>query len=273
MGNSRVQRLVRTYLKTRQVRMSSDLQRQDSLRTVLRNQKRRLSATEGKQSSPDLAGGNGERKSPFSLRSTPSKSDRGTPTRSTCTPPRKTQIPVQTLQENTTAQIEPDFYSIEELSPLSTPASSPPASPRTSRSPSPVMTPSRPESPAVSRSPIRPDSPLLCPHKLSPAVTRARSFTRDLRRAASFRAARERESRSRNNSPACSRNTSPETAQQQREVSFQVKKALGLRKGWKIMADDGEVINNAALKTVVTMIKDMECQGCAVPDRITVKVA
>merc|ERR1711970_1606810 len=269
MGNSRVQRLVRTYLKRRQVRMSSDLQRQDSLRTVLRNQKRRLSATERKQSSPDLAGGNGERKSPFSLRSTPSrsqrgtptKSERGTPTRSTCTPPRKTQIPVQTLQEDTTAQIKPDFYSIEELSPLSTPASSPPSSPRTSRSPSPVGKPSIPESPAVSRSPIRPDSPLLCPHKLSPAVTRARSFTRDLRRAASFRAARERESRSRNNSPACSRNTSPETAQQQREVSFQVKKALGLRKGWKIMADDGEVINNAALKTVVTMIKDMECQG------------
>jgi len=258
--------------------MSSDLQRQDSLRTVLRNQKRRLSATERKQSSPDLTGGNGERKSPFSLRSTPSrshrgtptKSERGTPTRSTCTPPRKTENPIQTVQEDATAQIKPDFYSIEELSPLSTPASSPPASPRTSRSPSPVR---RPESPCVSRSPIRPDSPLLCPHKLSPAVTRARSFTRDLRRAASFRAARERESRSRNNSPACSRNTSPETEQQKREVSFQVKKALGLRKGWKIMADDGEMINNAALKTVVTMIKDMECQGCAVPDRITVKVA
>ena len=58
----------------------------------------------------------------------------------------------------------------------------------------------------------------------------------------------------------CFRNTSPETEQQKREVSFQVKKALGLRKGWKIMADDGEIINNAALKTVVTMIKDMECQ-------------
>jgi len=107
--------------------MSSDLQRQDSLRTVLRNQKRRLSATERKQSSPDLTGGNGERKSPFSLRSTPSrshrgtptKSERGTPTRSTCTPPRKTENPIQTLQEDATAQIKPDFYSIEELSPLS----------------------------------------------------------------------------------------------------------------------------------------------------------
>ena len=43
-------------------------------------------------------------------------------------------------------------------------------------------------------------------------------------------------------------------------VSFQVKKSLGLRKGWKIMADDGEIINSTALKTVVSMIKDMECQ-------------
>jgi len=259
--------------------MSSDLQRQDSLRTVLRNQKRRLSATERKQSSPDLAGGNVDRKSPFSLRSTPArsqrgtptKSERGTPTRSTCTPPRKTNHSIPSPQEDPTAQMKQDFYSIEELSPLSTPASSPPASPRTSRSPSPVST-SRPQSPAVSRSPIRPDSPLLCPHKLSPALSRARSFNKDLRRAASFRAARERESQSRNNSPACSRNTSPERAEKQ-EISFQVKKALGLRKGWKIMADDGEIINGAALKTVVSMIKDMECQGCAVPDRITVKVA
>ena len=62
-----------------------------------------------------------------------------------------------------------------------------------------------------------------------------------------------------------------------------------MRKGWKIMADDGEDMDGSALKTVVTMIKDMECQvtksisscisiifsivqGFAVPDRITVKV-
>ena len=76
--------------------MSSDLHRQDSLRTVLRNQKRRLSATDRKQSSPDLTRGNGERKSPFSLRNTPARSQRGTPTisekgtptRSTFTPPK-----------------------------------------------------------------------------------------------------------------------------------------------------------------------------------------
>ena len=111
-------------------------------------------------------------------------------------------------QERSTPELKSDFYSIDELSPLSTPACSPPASPTTSRSPSPppsVTAPPRPQSPAVSHSPIRPDSPLLCPHTLSPALRRARSFNKDLRRAASFRAARERQSLSRNNSPACSR--------------------------------------------------------------------
>ena len=54
------------------------------------------------------------------------------------------------------------------------------------------------------------------------------------------------------------------------------------------MVDDGEMMDGSALKTVVSMIKDMEyqvgsinssyiifriIQGFAVPDRITVKVA
>jgi len=250
--------------------MSSDLIRQDSLRTVLRNQKRRLSATDRKQSSPDLTGGNGDRKSPFSLRSTPVGSQRGTPTRSTFTPPRKSAEPTPISQDRSTPELKSDFYSIDELSPLSTPACSPPPS-RSPSPPPPVTAPPRPQSPAVSHSPIRPDSPLLCPHTLSPALRRARSFNKDLRRAASFRAARERQSLSRNNSPACSRNASPERREKQ-EISFHIKKALGMRKGWKIMADDGEDMDGSALKTVVTMIKDMECQGFAVPDRITVKV-
>jgi len=258
--------------------MSSDLIRQDSLRTVLRNQKRRLSATDRKQSSPDLTGGNGDRKSSFSLRSTPARSQRGTPTnsergtpiRNTFIPPRKAIEQDAETQERSTPELKSDFYSIDELSPLSTPACSPPPS-RSPSPPPPVTAPPRPQSPAVSHSPIRPDSPLLCPHTLSPALRRARSFNKDLRRAASFRAARERQSLSRNNSPACSRNASPERREKQ-EISFHIKKALGMRKGWKIMADDGEDMDGSALKTVVTMIKDMECQGFAVPDRITVKV-
>ena len=56
------------------------------------------------------------------------------------------------------------------------------------------------------RSPLPPDSPLLQTRQLSPAVQRARSFNKELRRQASFRLARERQqSLSRNNSPACSR--------------------------------------------------------------------
>jgi len=273
---------VRIHLKVKEIqKMSSDcLQRQDSLRTVLRKQKRSLSATDRKQSSPDLAGGKGDRNSPFSIRNTPvrsqrgtpTKSERGTPVRSTFTPPRKSVEPAHLTQDCSSPQLKADFYSIDELSPLSTPACSPPASPTTSRSPSPVTAHPRPQSPAVSHSPIRPDSPLLCPHTLSPALMRARSFNKDLRRAASFRAARDRQSLSRNNSPATSRNTSPEPPKSQ-EVSFRVKKAQGMRKGWKIMVDDGEMMDGSALKTVVSMIKDMEYQGFAVPDRITVKVA
>jgi hypothetical protein len=47
---------------------------------------------------------------------------------------------------------------------------------------------------------------------------------------------------------------------EKQEISFHIKKSLGMRKGWKIIAHDGEMIDGAALKTVVSMIKDMECQ-------------
>ena len=75
--------------------MSSDLERQDSLRTVLRKQKRRFSATEGKQSSPDLAGGRADMKSPFSLRRTPVRSPRGIPQGVTWKPRTGVSLPSQ----------------------------------------------------------------------------------------------------------------------------------------------------------------------------------
>ena len=54
-----------------------------------------------------------------------------------------------------------------------------------------------------------------------------------------------------------------EPVNQQQEMAFRVKKFLGNRKGWKIIPDNGdnsEDINTVALSTVVSMIKDMECQ-------------
>ena len=46
-------------------------------------------------------------------------------------------------------------------------------------------------------------------------------------------------------------------------MSFRIKKCLGSRKGWKIIPDDDEVggeLDSGALRTVVNMIKEMECQ-------------
>ena len=135
-----------------------------------------------------------------------------------------------------------------------------------------------------SRSPLPPGSPLLVTRAMSPALHRARSFNKELRRQASFRAAREKQSLSRTNSPAVSRrvlhmmrgdietldfrNPSPEREEtvvsQQQEMAFRVKKCLGSRKGWKIIPDNDDNleddINTVALRTVVSMIKEMECQ-------------
>ena len=47
------------------------------------------------------------------------------------------------------------------------------------------------------------------------------------------------------------------TPVQGQEVSFSSSCA---RKGWKVIADDGHSIDGSALGTVVSMIKDMECQ-------------
>ena len=47
------------------------------------------------------------------------------------------------------------------------------------------------------------------------------------------------------------------------EISFRIKKCLGSRKGWKIFPEDDDIVgemDTKALKTVVNMIKELECQ-------------
>jgi len=244
---------------------SSDLAREESFRTSLRNQKRRLSATERKPSVPDIGVNKATLGNLF-------KRDSLTPPKRNITPLRKNEDQDQDDQASTTTskQSTPDirleFYDIDELSLLSTPAGS--------RSPSPYellpKSPSRSPSPRPTSSPVPLSSPLLSPHTPSPALKRVKSFNKELRRAASFRAARERSS-SRQSSAVNSRNPSP-CRETDKEVSFSIKRALGSRKGWKIMADDGHSFDGSALKTVVSMIKDMEFQGFAVPERISVKI-
>merc|ERR1712106_850131 len=204
-----------------------------------------------------------------------------TPPRSNFTPPRRAQDTSDNQDDDqasngTNPDIRLEFWDIEELSPLSTPAGSPP------RSPSPYeLAPrciSRSPSPCSIRSPISSSSPLLFPNTASPALKRAKSFNKELRRARSFRAAREKSS-SRQNSAVNSRNPSPckrtnneKASDQNQEISFSIKPALGSRKGWKILAEDGNSIDGSALRTVVSMIKDMETQGFAVPERISIRM-
>ena len=93
---------------------------------------------------------------------------------------------------------------------------------------------------------------------------------------------------SRNPSP-CKGIDNEKASDQNQEVSFSIKRALGSRKGWKILAEDGNSIDGSALRTVVGMIKDMETQvstfrsnqrkvktffskGFAVPERISIRM-
>jgi len=261
--------------------MSTEIAREESFRTALRNQKRRLSATEKKPVSAEFGPGVnksvlGGLKTRDSL--TPPRRDLLTPPRATLTPPRKTLHRMENNDENScpnskqsTPDIRLEYWDINELSPLSTPA--------VSRSPSPFdfqdFRPSRSPSPRTVRSPLPPNSPLLSPLRASPTLNRVKSFNKELRRARSFRNAREKSS-SRNNSAANSRCSSPAPEsmnKQGQEVSFSIKKSFGSRKGWKIMPDDGQQnIDDSALKSVVSIIKDMELKGFAVPERISIKV-
>lgn len=161
------------------------------------------------------------------------------------------------------------------------------------------------------RSPIPPNSPLLNRTPDSPQMARARKIHREMTRAKGFRASLSRESSragsrcgtptgrgsrcgtpSRNSRCATpskgSRAGSPEEKGDELsvngipinkmvisgEVSFAIRPSLGAKKGWKIMPESGADTTDdpELLKRVVDMIKDMECCGHTVPERITIKV-
>lgn len=264
----------------------ADIQRDESFRSAIKNQKRRLSATKVEKRN-SLTAETGftkvpARVVPLAMKKrdslTPPRRDGYTPPSSNRSTPVRATEPVNILTSDSnhgsTPDIRLEFWDIDELSPLSTPATSP----RNSPSPLKARSPSRSPSPRPLCSPLPPGSPLLSPHPISPALKRARSFNKELRRARSFRALREK-SCSRNGSLANSRCGSPEPEIQTinnihvpQEVSFSIKRTLGTRKGWKIMPEDGHALEGEALIKVVNMIKDIEFQGFAVPERITIKI-
>lgn len=253
----------------------SDLQREESFRTSLKNQKRRLSTP--KQPKMETA-------------ETPKDNLLSVPT---APKPIKDSLLRQavTKQIPPTLQLPSDCYDIEELSPLSTPASSPfpPASPnpiggseserfspfRDSRCSTPATPGSRCSTPDRGGSPVPPDSPLLCRTPPSPSALRAREFHKELRRARSFRASMERSrenSRTRERSDSSTPTIPVNPVSQPTEMSFKIRPALGNRKGWKIMPEEGDSVESAVLQKVVALIKELEFSGHAVPERLTLKV-
>jgi len=143
---------------------------------------------------------------------------------------------------------------------LPTPVFSPPAAP-----------PTPPPSPAVTRTPVPQDSPLLqkaVPQ--DPILKRIRSFNKSLKKAQSFRLTRAK-------SKSVEKIVEPEVEESfsGREISFKVKKAMMGRIGWRIMPEDDSLnlkMNKDILNQVLERIKDMQYCGQTVPDKITVKL-
>jgi len=143
---------------------------------------------------------------------------------------------------------------------LPPPVFSPPAAP-----------PTPPPSPAVTRTPVPQDSPLLqkaVPQ--DPILKRIRSFNKSLKKAQSFRLTRAK-------SKSVEKIVEPEVEESfsGREISFKVKKAMMGRIGWRIMPEDDSLnlkMNKDILNQVLERIKDMQYCGQTVPEKITVKL-
>jgi len=131
--------------------------------------------------------------------------------------------------------------------------------------------PTPPPSPVVTRTPVPSDSPLLqkaVPQ--DPILKRIRSFNKSLKKAQSFRLTRAK-------SKSVEKVLEPEVEEtfSGREISFKVKKTMMGRIGWRIMPEDDSLnlkMNKDILNQVLERIKDMQYCGQTVPDKITVKL-
>merc|ERR1712110_2151 len=117
------------------------------------------------------------------------------------------------------------------------------------------------------RTPVPSDSPLLSKVRPDPILKRIRSFNKSLKKASSFRAAREKTSdlvREKVETPVMMLNN---------EITFKVKKSKLGRTGWKIMPEDETLnlkINRNILNDVLERIRTMEYSGEVVPEKITI---
>jgi len=147
----------------------------------------------------------------------------------------------------------------------------PPATPTIVTLPRVTATPpNSPVEPARNRTPVPADSPLLTKVRQDPILKRFRSFNRSLKKASSFRQARDRAA-----DLLGKRITPSPKLPPKREVTFRVKKTATGRSGWKIMPEDESLslkINKDVLNQCLDRLKEMQYSGEAIPDKITITV-
>eukprot|EP00092_Neocalanus_flemingeri_P001436 GFUD01001534.1.p1 GENE.GFUD01001534.1~~GFUD01001534.1.p1 ORF type:complete len:196 (-),score=72.29 GFUD01001534.1:121-708(-) len=110
------------------------------------------------------------------------------------------------------------------------------------------------------------DSPLFSQPSDDETRKRFKNFNKTVRRARSFRAARERIQQ---------QVEEPELNLRGQEVTFLIKKSLAGRIGWKIMPEDEKMnmkMNKECVEQVMERIRDLQFTGETVPDEITIVV-
>merc|ERR1711892_1217476 len=125
------------------------------------------------------------------------------------------------------------------------------------------LEPTQPKS-LTSKTHIPSDSPLLTKPPVDSRRRRFRSFNKDLRRARSFRASRERSSEQAATEPA------PSLSGQ--SVSVIIKQYLPGKGGWKIMPEDQNIdlrTNHEVVEQVLARLRDMQYSGEVIPDKMT----
>eukprot|EP00092_Neocalanus_flemingeri_P046264 GFUD01052027.1.p1 GENE.GFUD01052027.1~~GFUD01052027.1.p1 ORF type:complete len:199 (+),score=70.60 GFUD01052027.1:103-699(+) len=132
-------------------------------------------------------------------------------------------------------------------------------------SPLPPQYPQQAQSPP-SKTPIPSDSPLFSQPVVDESRKQLKSFTKSLRRARSFKAAREKIEKKEEGSEADLRG---------QEVTFLIKKSLSGRIGWKIMPEDEKMnlkINKECVGQVMEKIRDLQFCGENVPDKMSIMI-
>ncbi|TRY78938.1 hypothetical protein TCAL_16728 [Tigriopus californicus] len=142
-----------------------------------------------------------------------------------------------------------------------------------------TKSPTTPESP-MRKTPIPANSPLLTPHKpaTNSNLERVKTYNRNLRRARSFRAQRERSYDNTGLREGRCNSTSTGTAPPMpmpKEVSFTIRKSQFGRRGWKVMPEDNlnlRHVNGDIIEKVMCTIRDFELSGRVVPERMTLRL-